>query len=112
MFFTKPKYNEKIIETNYLTPIQLSELDNSNVFWNEIVQWKSNKSLFQDFRAKSISLSLQGSLDHHSIRALRDKPAPKSKLLLFASQLITDMLEEVLIEEFSFFSGSEDLFQI
>lgn len=57
-------------------------------------------------------MSLQGSLDHHSIRALRDKPAPKSKLLLFASQLITDMLEEILIEEFSFFSASEDLFQI
>lgn len=90
----------------------MSELANNNAFWNETVQGKSNKSLFPYFRGRSISLSLHGSLDHHSTRALRDNPAQKSKLLLFASLFITDMLEEALMGEFSFSSAAEDLYQI
>lgn len=90
----------------------MSELDNNNAFWNDTVQGKSNKSLFPYLRARNISLSLQGSLDHHSPRALRDKAAQKRKLLLFASLFITDMHEEALMEEFFFSSASEDLYQI
>lgn len=90
----------------------MSKLDNNNAFWNEIAQGKSNKSLFPYFRARNISLSLQGSPDHHSTRALRDKPAQKSKLIIFASLFITDMLEEAFMEEFFFSSASEDLSQI
>lgn len=92
--------------------MKLSELDNNNAFWNETVRGKSNKSLFPYFRARSISLSLHGSLDHHSTRALRDNPAQKSKWLLFASPFITDMLEEALMEDFPLSSASEDLYQI
>lgn len=68
------------------------------------------KASFPYFRARSISLILQGSLDHHSTRALRDNPAQKSKLLLFACLFTIDTLEDILMEEFSFSSASEGLY--